>query len=57
VVVRQDALSAVAGLQDALSQLSGRINEETMRQLNFEVDGKHRSPSDVAGEWLKSAGL
>ena len=57
VVVRQDALSAVAGLQDALNQLSGRINEETMRQLNFEVDGKRRSPSDVAGEWLKAAGL
>lgn len=57
VVVRQDALSAVAGLQDALHQLSGRINEETMRQLNFEVDGKHRTPSDVAGEWLKAAGL
>ena len=57
VVVRQDALSAVAGLQDALHQLSGRIDEETMRQLNFEVDGKRRSPSDVAGEWLKAAGL
>ncbi len=57
VVVRQDALSAVSGLEGALRQLSGRIPEDTMRQLNFEVDGKHRPPRDVAQEWLRSAGL
>lgn len=57
VVVRQDALAAFPELRDALAKLSGRIDEKTMRRLNFEVDGKRQEPAKVAGEWLTSAGL
>jgi glycine betaine/choline ABC-type transport system substrate-binding protein len=57
VVVRHDALATFPGLRESLAKLSGRINEETMRRLNFEVDGKRREPAKVAGEWLASAGL
>jgi osmoprotectant transport system substrate-binding protein len=57
VVARSDTLSAFTGLKEALSRLSGKITDETMRKLNYEVDGKHRQVAAVAGEFLDSAGL
>ena len=57
VVARSDTLSAFPGLKAALSQLSGKIPDETMRKLNYEVDGKHRQVAAVASEFLDSAAL
>lgn len=57
VVVRSDSLSAFPTLKEALSRLSGKISDETMRKLNYEVDGKHRPEAVVATEFLDSAGL
>lgn len=57
IVVRQDTLTAVPGLREALAAISGRIDEATMRRLNFEVDSKGRAPAEVAAEWLKSVGM
>ena len=37
--------------------LAGRIDADTMRQLNNAVDGEHRAPADVAREFLLAAGL
>jgi glycine betaine/choline ABC-type transport system substrate-binding protein len=36
----------------ALDSLSNAIDDATMRQLNYEVDGKHRSVEQVAKEFL-----
>jgi glycine betaine/choline ABC-type transport system substrate-binding protein len=33
-------------------RLSNAISTEDMRRLNYEVDGRKRSPRDVAAEWL-----
>ena len=52
VVVREEALGRFSGLQAALEELSGKLTDETMRKLNYEVDGKHRSPREVATEFL-----
>jgi glycine betaine/choline ABC-type transport system substrate-binding protein len=52
IIVRESALKRVAGLQDALADLSGKISDAEMRRMNYEVDGKHRSPREVAGEFL-----
>ena len=44
---------AVSGkLADALNKLANAITTEQMRRLNYEVDGKKRSPKDVAAEWV-----
>jgi osmoprotectant transport system substrate-binding protein len=51
-VVRDDALERFPGLRAALEELSGGINDDTMRRLNYEVDGKHRPAAEVAGEFL-----
>lgn len=51
-VVREDTLARYPQLRPALEQLSGKISDETMRKLNYEVDGKHRPVAEVAREFL-----
>lgn len=57
IVARSDTLAAFPGLKPALSQLSGKISDAAMRKLNYEVDGRHRPVSQVAGEFLDSLGV
>ena len=57
IIVRSQALAANAGLERALDALSGKFTNESMRKMNQQVDLKHRTPADVAQEFLKSAGL
>ncbi len=53
LVVRDEALAANPGMEAALQALSGKIDTQSMRRMNFEVDGKHRDVGDVAAEFLK----
>ena len=57
LVARTEALALHPGLRGALTQLSGKLSEDTIRKLNYEVDGKHRPVPDVAREFLKVSGL
>jgi glycine betaine/choline ABC-type transport system substrate-binding protein len=52
LAVRRAALDAHPGLREALAQLSGKISTEAMRNMNYQVDGKHRVVRDVAKEFL-----
>lgn len=52
VVARKDALAKYPGLREALLELSGTLDEKTMQQMNYQVDGEHRSVEDVAAEFL-----
>jgi glycine betaine/choline ABC-type transport system substrate-binding protein len=52
VIVRADSLTAYPGLRAALDRLTGKLSAAAMRELNRQVDGKHRSAADVAREWL-----
>jgi glycine betaine/choline ABC-type transport system substrate-binding protein len=56
-LVRKEVLKSHPEIRDALSPLSGLLNDVSMQQLNYEVDGKKRSPQDVAREFLKSHNL
>jgi glycine betaine/choline ABC-type transport system substrate-binding protein len=49
-VARTDKLSL---LGDSLEQLNNAISTADMRRLNYEVDGKKRTPAEVAAEWLR----
>ena len=55
VVVREDTLARVGGLEEALGELSGRLPDGVMRRLNFAVDGEHRPPAEVAAKFLDGA--
>jgi len=40
----------------ALGELSGKLSNEVMRELNYEVDGAHRRAADVAASFLERMG-
>ena len=56
-LARAEALRLHPGLRPALDRLAGRLDAETMRRLNSQVDGLKRSPAEVAREFLRSEGL
>ncbi len=57
IVVRDESLKLYPGMKEALNELSGKINEETMRKMNYAVDQTHAAVTDVAANFLRQAGL
>jgi osmoprotectant transport system substrate-binding protein len=57
LVARAAAFGEHPGMREALAELSGKFNVETMRRLNHEVDGSHQAASAVARAFLRQAGL
>jgi glycine betaine/choline ABC-type transport system substrate-binding protein len=53
-VLNAGSLAAHAGLEGAVAALAGRIDAAAMRRMNYAVDGEHRAPAAVAGEFLRS---
>jgi glycine betaine/choline ABC-type transport system substrate-binding protein len=51
-VVRAAALAAHPGMREALDELAGKLTDQTMRRLNYQLDGRHRSLAEVAREFL-----
>jgi osmoprotectant transport system permease protein len=51
-LVRTESLPRHPRLRAALNRLAARINAETMRRLNHEVDANRRDPAEVAREFL-----
>lgn len=56
-VVRKETLDANPKVAEALNQLSPLLDDKVMQQLNYEVSGKQREPSEVAREFLVKSGL
>jgi osmoprotectant transport system permease protein len=48
-IARRDKMDVLA---EAFRLLENSITTDDMRRLNYEVDGKQRSPREVAAEWL-----
>jgi len=57
IEARQDRLRDVAGLRQALVQLSGKFTNRAMQELNYQVDGLHQPVAQVASAFLNAAGL
>jgi glycine betaine/choline ABC-type transport system substrate-binding protein len=57
LLVRKDLIAAEPALRPALAELSGKINADTMRKLNAEVDVVGRPLAAVAAGFLAQAGL
>ncbi len=57
LLVRQGAFPLWPGLEAALRELCGRLNDRAMRRLNGAVDLDKRSPRRVAADWLRERGL
>lgn len=56
-VVRPETLVRYPEARTAILELAGKINDEEMRKMNYEVDGEHRDAADVAREFLHAKGL
>jgi osmoprotectant transport system substrate-binding protein len=57
IAVRQQALERIPGLREALAELTGKLNNTTMQELNYQVDGQHHAPGEVAAAFLQQAQL
>lgn len=55
-LIRMDTLEKHPELKEVLNMLAGKITDEKMRKLNFEVDVNGRDPKIVANEFLVEEG-
>jgi osmoprotectant transport system substrate-binding protein len=53
-VIRRAVLEKYPALAAALDRLAGTLTAETMRRLNFAVDGEHESPAEVVRDLRRS---
>ncbi|WP_158735750.1 glycine betaine ABC transporter substrate-binding protein [Alteribacillus sp. YIM 98480] len=56
-LVRQETLDAYPDLEETLNELGGTLDEDTMADLNAQVDIDEKSPNDVAMRFLEENGL
>jgi len=56
-ILRTDYVTQHPDVKTILNALAPKLTDETMINLNWEVDGKKREPADVAKEFLKAQGL
>jgi osmoprotectant transport system substrate-binding protein len=56
-VVRKDALDANPKIAEVLNQVSALLNEASMAEMNYKVDGDKEEPKDVARAFLKAKGI
>jgi osmoprotectant transport system substrate-binding protein len=56
-VIREQTVKEHPELNQILADLGGKISDQEMQKLNYELDGQHRDAKDVAREFLKSKGL
>jgi osmoprotectant transport system substrate-binding protein len=53
IAAGQQRLQETPRMREALQELSGKFTNQTMQQLNYQVDGEHRPVSQVAAQFLK----
>ena len=56
-LLRIDTIDKYPEVSEALEKLAGKISSEEMTKMNYEVDVKERSASEVAREFLLENGL
>jgi osmoprotectant transport system substrate-binding protein len=56
-VIRREALDANPKVGEVLNRVSALLDETTMAQMNFLVDGEKLEPKDVARDFLKAKGI
>jgi len=56
-IVRKAALERFPALRGALAELADKVSAADIRQMNYAVDGLHREPAAVVGEFRKAKGL
>ncbi|MCM3570282.1 osmoprotectant update ABC transporter permease/substrate-binding subunit OpuFB [Neobacillus mesonae] len=56
-LLRKETVDQYPEIAAALNKLAGRITDDEMREMNYQVNVEGRAPSDVAKEYLDRKGL
>ena len=56
-VIREDTIENHPELREIIGEIEGKLTEEAMRGMNYEVDINRRDVKEVAKEFLQSQGL
>ena len=56
-VVRKEVLDANPKIADVLNRTSAMLDESSMAEMNYKVDGEKMEPKDVARDFLKAKGV
>ena len=56
-VIREDTLEKFPELREVIAMVEGKLTEEKMRKMNYEVDINKRDVKTVAKEFLEEEGL
>ena len=56
-VVRKEVLDANPKVGEVLNRVSGMLDETTVAEMNYKVDGEKMEPKDVARDFLKAKGI
>ncbi|ASN05606.1 ABC transporter permease/substrate-binding protein [Virgibacillus necropolis] len=56
-LLREETLMKYPELEEILNQLGGKITDDQMRQMNYQVDYEGKSPESVARNYLTEQGL
>ncbi|EKN41761.1 glycine betaine/L-proline ABC transporter permease/glycine betaine/L-proline-binding protein [Clostridium botulinum CFSAN001627] len=51
-IVKEETLKKFPELREVLGKLDGKITDEKMRKLNYEVDVNKKDPKQVAKEFF-----
>ena len=55
-IIREDTLAKHPELADAVNLLADQLTDETMSQLNYQVEMENQKPEDVARRYLEENG-
>ena len=56
-VVRHEALEANPKIADVLNRVNALLDDATITELNYKVDGEKKEPKNVARDFLKAKGV
>lgn len=56
-MLRKETLEKYPELKDTLNKLGGKLSDDEMREMNYQVDVKDISPEKVARDYLQKEGL
>jgi osmoprotectant transport system substrate-binding protein len=57
VVVREEVLDEAPQIRDLFAPVTDKLDDETLIELNAQIDVDGREPADVAFDWLQSEGF
>ena len=57
VVIREEVLDEHPHIEELFAPVTEKLDDETLIELNAQIDVEGREPADVAFEWLRSEGF